>query len=415
MKRTFLKQLFCLSCCAVIGLSASPVFAAEASDSPSSVINPERTGTIVIDYQDMVDGNDPITNAEFTFYKVADLNMQITAGEAADLSKPSVDENAGISSGTETKTGSDTESVSVAGSASVSTSDTGSGEETANAADPGTDTSSVSESSADTVTSVGNQYVPVIPGLTIDQNTDAKDIAEKVQTYYKEHPETAVSYTGKTGSDGKLAITGMQLGVYLGMETSPAREHYASTPFLFQLPYSDGEGVERTFWNYELTVEPKALPAGDLIVSKQVKGTAGDTSKEFHFKVEFKTTDDSLAVPYEISNGKKGTIRTGETIPLKSGEIATITMIPCGSNYEVTEAESNQDGYKTTTTGTSGHITRKTQAKAAFVNSRDKVPTPTQTPTPTGDNLPILYAVLAVVSVCVIGIVLFISHRRKKK
>ncbi len=368
MKRTFLKQLFCLSCCAVLALSASSVFAAENPDSPSSVIHPEQTGTVIIDYQDTVDSRDPIVDAGFTFYKIADFSMQITAGEASDLSTDNGQKNTDMDSGFET----------------------------------------------DTLPSAGNQYVPVIPDLTIDQNTEAADIAEKVQTYYKEHPETAESYTGKTGSDGKLAITGMALGVYLGIETSPAKEHYASAPFLFQLPYSDGEGTERTFWNYKLTVEPKSLPAGSLAVSKQVTGTAGDTTQTFHFKIEFKTADESLSVPYEISGGKKGSIRSGETIPLKSGETVTIAMIPCGSDYKVTEIEADQNGYKTTAAGTSGHIIRKSQTQVKFVNHKDKTPKTTEGPQ-TGDNLPIEYAALAAVSVCIIGTALLISHRRKKK
>ena len=67
MKRTFLKQLFCLSCCAALCLTAVSVFAAENPDSLSSVIDPEQSGTVIIDYQDTVDGNDPVVDAEFTF------------------------------------------------------------------------------------------------------------------------------------------------------------------------------------------------------------------------------------------------------------------------------------------------------------------------------------------------------------
>lgn len=373
MKRTFLKQLFCLSCCAALCLTAVSVFAAENPDSLSSVIDPEQSGTVIIDYQDTVDGNDPVVDAEFTFYKIADLNMEITAGDDANLHRASEEEA--------------------------------------------------------TVTSVGNQYVSIIPDLVINPDTDAKTIAPKVQSYYKDHPETDPSYTGKTGKNGKLVMNGMELGVYLGMETSPAKEHYASTPFLFQLPFTDSDGGDRTFWNYELTVEPKSMPAGDIMISKEVTGTAGDTSQKFHFKVEFRTTDDSLSVPYEISDGTKGTIRTGDKIELKSGEVATITMLPCGSDYKVTEVEANQDGYKTTATGTSGRIVRKNQVRVTFVNHKDKPndkpkdkpndkpedkpPKPTGH-TQTGDNLPVWDILLAAASVFVIGIGLT-TYRRKKK
>lgn len=374
-------------------------------------MDPAQTGTVVIDYQDTVDGNDPVADAEFTFYKIADLNMQITAEDAADLSEAFTSKDTDAVSGS--KTDADTalnasENLEPEAVSSSSVTDTR----------PEEKAEKPSASGSDTVTSVGNQYVSIIPDLAIDQNTDAKTIAAKVQAYYKDHPEIGPSYTSKTGEDGKLAISGMELGVYLGMETSPAPEHYASTPFLFQLPYSDSEDVDRTFWNYELKVEPKSLPAGDIVISKHVAGSAGDTNQKFNFVVTFKTTDADLSVPYKISNGTKGTIKTGDKIQLKSGEVATITMIPCGSDYKVTEVEANQDGYQTSSEGTSGRIVRKVPAKVKFVNHKDKQPTPTVHKTggtPTGDTLPILYMIQAAASVCVIGIILFVTRRRKKK
>lgn len=411
MKGTFLKKLFCLACCMALGFSAVPVSAAENPDSRSSVIDPSQTGTVVIDYQDTIDGNDPVTDAEFTFYKIADLNMQITAADAAHLSQSSASKDTDAVSGS--KTDADTalnasENLVPEAVSSSSVTDTR----------PEEEAEKPSASGSDTVISVENQYVSIIPDLAIDQNTDAKTIAAKVQAYYKDHLEIGPSYTGRTGKDGKLAISGMEPGVYLGMETSPAPEHYASAPFLFQLPYSDGEDVDRTFWNYELKVEPKSLPAGDIVISKQVAGSAGDTNQKFNFVVTFKTTDADLSVPYKISNGTKGTIKTGDKIQLKSGEVATITMIPCGSDYKVTEVEANQDGYKTTSEGASGRIVRKVPAEVKFVNRKDKQPTPTVHKTggtPTGDTLPILYMIQAAASVCVIGIILFVTRRRKKK
>ena len=134
MKRTFLKRLFCLSCCAALGLTAVSVFAADNPDSLSSVIDPEQSGTVIMDYQDTVDGNDPVVDAEFTFYKIADLNTQITEENPGRLPEDSANKNAGVGSGS----------------------------------DP------------DTVTSVGNQYVSVIPDLVVNPDTDARAIAERV-------------------------------------------------------------------------------------------------------------------------------------------------------------------------------------------------------------------------------------------
>ena len=91
--------------------------------------------------------------------------------------------------------------------------------------------------------------------------------------------------------------------------------------------------------------------------------------------------------------------------------------------------EANQDGYKTTATGTSGRIVRKNQVRVTFVNHKDKPndkpkdkpndkpedkpPKPTGH-TQTGDNLPVWDILLASASVFVIGIGLT-TYRRKKK
>lgn len=379
MKRTFLKQLFCLSCCIGIVLSAVPALAAGDSDSRSSVIDQDQTGTVVIDYQDTADGNDPVTDAAFAFYKIADLHMQITA-DGGGLPDVSAEGNPEIVSGSETGTETELNAGSKAASAK--------GKQPA----------------------AGNRYIPVIPGLTVHPDMNAEDISDKVQAYYKEHPGKGRIYTGKTGNDGKLTLNGMEPGVYLGTETAPAEDHYASAPFLFQLPFSDGEETGQTFWNYHLTVELKSLPAGSIIICKQVTGTAGDTNRAFHFKVEFQTVDGALSVPYIRSDGTKGTIQSGGVIPLKSGESAEIKMIPCGSGYTVTEAEADQNGYTTKADGTSGHIIRKNPAQVKFVNHKDKPADNVQT----GDSPLIWIELIAIIFTGAVGAVLIIHRRREK-
>ena len=183
-------------------------------------------------------------------------------------------------------------------------------------------------------------------------------------------------YTGTTGKDGTATVPDMDLGAYLAVETKPAAEHFASTPFLFMLPYTTGG----TTWTYGVSAQPKPLPAGDLVLKKTVTGTAGDTKKDFTFVVTFSKDG---TYHYTKSDGTKGTVKSGGSVKLKSGETATIDTIPVGTTYTVKESEANADGYKTTVTGETGTIKRTVKAEADFTNHKDATPTPNKTVSPT--------------------------------
>ena len=137
-------------------------------------------------------------------------------------------------------------------------------------------------------------------------------------------------YTGTTGKDGTATVPDMDLGAYLAVETKPAAEHFASTPFLFMLPYTTGG----TTWTYGVSAQPKPLPAGDLVLKKTVTGTAGDTKKDFTFVVTFSKDG---TYHYTKSDGTKGTVKSGGSVKLKSGETATIR-----------DADPEQDGLSDT-------------------------------------------------------------------
>ena len=82
-------------------------------------------------------------------------------------------------------------------------------------------------------------------------------------------------------------------------------------------------------------------------------------------------------------SGTKGTVKSGGSVKLKSGETATIDTIPVGTTYTVKESEANADGYKTTVTGETGTIKRTVKAEADFTNHKDATPTPNKTVSPT--------------------------------
>ncbi|MFT4005111.1 MAG: DUF5979 domain-containing protein [Lacrimispora sp.] len=65
-----------------------------------------------------------------------------------------------------------------------------------------------------------------------------------------------------------------------------------------------------------------------------------------------------------------GTIKSGDKISLADGESITITGLPDGTKYQVTEADYSSERYTTTSTGNTGIIRTLETASAAFVNNR---------------------------------------------
>ena len=264
--------------------------------------------------------------------------------------------------------------------------------------------------------------------LAVSRETEAEGIREAVQKAYNGNgslPEGGRRYIGKTGNDGILEMNHLEAGAYLAVETAPAAGHLASKPFIYTIPAADtdSDGVTRG-WKYEAYAEPKPVPCGKLIISKTVRGNGGDQSKLFHFKV---TIAADGAFHFRKSDGNEGEIRSGGTIALSHGQSAVIEMIPAGTEYEVSENEADRDGYQTDSTGSSGRIRKKTEAKAAFVNTKYKSGTTSgggggsggnpgggtgrTSPVRTGDdNRPLLLIIAAILSAGMI-----VSILRKEK
>lgn len=119
--------------------------------------------------------------------------------------------------------------------------------------------------------------------------------------------------------------------------------------------------------------------SGSLTISKTVTGDAGDKDKEFTFTVTL--TDDNgnpLNGEYRYTGSKEGTIKSGEAIKLKHGESVTISGLPVGAKYTVTEEEANKDGYATMIKGDSGAITDGAELVAEFTNEKNTTPVPTK-------------------------------------
>lgn len=173
-----------------------------------------------------------------------------------------------------------------------------------------------------------------------------------------------------TGLPDPTSLTG---GVDITVEEQP--------PNGFTVSYSkpDTDAQTRTI-RITVTNTPVKVP-GNLIVSKTVTGSAGDTSKSFHFTVTL--SDTSINGTYGGMTFKNGVA----VFSLKHGESLTASNLPAGIAYTVTEEEANRDGYTTSSTGASGTIPEGGTATAAFQNSLNRSeepedPAPTPTPTP---------------------------------
>ena len=117
-----------------------------------------------------------------------------------------------------------------------------------------------------------------------------------------------------------------------------------------------------------ITLANKKLPTatGNLIVSKDVNGNKGDTNKDFHFTVTL--SDKSINGTFGDMTFKDGVA----TFTLKDNESLTATSLPTGITYKVIEQEANQDGYITTSTGTTGEIEKDATSKAEFINTKNE-------------------------------------------
>ena len=126
-----------------------------------------------------------------------------------------------------------------------------------------------------------------------------------------------------------------------------------------------------------------AQDTGSLQIKKSVADTSGaDFSgeeykgEEYKFKVELLTGENGSALnqtfSYSRNDDTYGSIKSGGTIALKAGDTVTISGIPTGTFYRVTELTT--EGYKVTVNGNEGYIVSgkiETGAikPAAFVNT----------------------------------------------
>lgn len=123
--------------------------------------------------------------------------------------------------------------------------------------------------------------------------------------------------------------------------------------------------------------EKPVAQLGSLTITKTVTGEKAPANASFTFQVEFEGASGSYS--YTGSNGASGSIASGETLNLKAGESVTITGLPVGIKYTVTETNL-PDGFTTGNASVSGEIEANQTASAEIINtySAKEVTLPTE-------------------------------------
>ena len=148
-------------------------------------------------------------------------------------------------------------------------------------------------------------------------------------------------------------------------------------------------------------VTPPDTPEyGSLTVKKTVTGDLANKDQYFTFTITFNASGS-----YSYTGSKSGTIKSGEAVQLKHGESITISGLPAGTTYAVTE--SGHSGYRAYASGNTGTIAANKTSTAAFTNARSSVPQ-------TGDDSNLLLW-LSMAGAAGIGMVLTAIFGKKRK
>ena len=135
------------------------------------------------------------------------------------------------------------------------------------------------------------------------------------------------------------------------------------------------------------TVSNPIQKTGSLHIINQVAGASADASRQFQYSVQFGSTLNGQFGDVALVNGVG-------TFALANGQSRTISNIPEGTYYSVTQTDANANGYATTSTNATGNVSSATMMQASFTNVMNTAPasatpgtgTLTVTNTVTGDG-----------------------------
>lgn len=203
-----------------------------------------------------------------------------------------------------------------------------------------------------------------------------------------------------TGGESKTA-TGLPAGItYVVTEADYFADGYVTTKIGDTGKIVANTTATAAFMNTKTPPPPDNPEYGSLTVKKTVTGDLADKDQYFTFTITFDAPGS-----YSYTGSKSGTIKSGDTVELKHGESITISGLPAGTTYVVTESGNN--GYRVYASGDKGTIAANATSTAAFTNARSSVPQ-------TGDDSHLLLW-LSMAGISGLGMLLTGIFRRKRK
>lgn len=205
---------------------------------------------------------------------------------------------------------------------------------------------------------------------------DNSDVAEATNT-----ANGSVSFSKIYSSEGtyiyKLSeVVGTDTGIvydnteyYVKVEVKLVEKTYNA-----EVSYFANEACTEQLLTDLPTFNNTTKPTGSLTISKTVSGNAASTTKEFTFTVTLMQNGDTPN--NEVTFGDVTFINGVATFKLKARDSKTITGIPAGFDYTVTESDNN--GYTVTVNGqntatATGTIAAGVETKIVFNNHKSYV------------------------------------------
>lgn len=246
-------------------------------------------------------------------------------------------------------------------------------------------------------------YLPLSDEIEYSEETDGNSYEKKVLAAYEKNPKLGHTAEAVIDKTGRAKLTGLPDGAYLVTETKTVRYHIRSIPFIVSTPEMN---EDNSGWNFDVKCSPKSTTAGDLKISKVLKGNGTNKNDVFHFVLHL-PKGEYRAV---LADGTEKKVSNGETIALKGGQSATVYDLPSGEDYKVEEVENNQNGYRTVYQNESGKIVEKAETGVTVSNYRDK-----HNPVNTFvRNYPAAAAEIFGFAICALIVVLIIKKKNKE-
>lgn len=193
-------------------------------------------------------------------------------------------------------------------------------------------------------------YIPLADNLFFEDKDDPIAYEKTVISEYEKGLEEGYKATAAVNAQGEAVFDNIPVGAYLVTETKTMRYHVRSTSFLVSVPEMN---ETHDGWNFDVKCNPKQILAGDLNVTKKTKGTIGKKDRTYSIIVHLSADGVYKA---KMPDGTDGTVKDGQTVPIKAGQTLYIYDIPAKTEFKVEEKEANGPEFDTKYTNQTGTV-----------------------------------------------------------